>query len=305
MNLRKIDLNLLVIFDAIYSAGNISHAAKSLGMSQPTISNALTRLRDTVGDPLFTRAGRGIEPTPKAIQMIGPVREALQMIQSGVSDSGSFDPATSKRHFRMVLLDQLEPMLMPPIIRKIQDFKTITLETLHVWKTPVIERLNDGSLDLLLSTYASDLGDFNCTSLGRAEVAMIARRGHPAIDGEVTLEQFRSLGHIALVQELRNLTRTDELLRAMGIDRHIAYTVTKFWSFPYLVAETDLIAMIPAEFARLAAKNYPIEVYPTPFEMPKQKVYMTWKKNRDNDPGHRWLREQIVETCAGNVEEIS
>lgn len=294
MNLRQIDLNLLVIFEAIYSSGNISHAAKSLGMSQPTISNALTRLRDTVGDSLFTRAGRGVEPTPKAIQMIGPVREALQMIQTGVSNPGAFDPATTKRHFRMVLLDQLEPILMPPIIRQIQAYDTITLETLHVWKTPVIERLNDGSLDLLLSTYISDLGDFNCTSLGIADVSIVARKEHPAIDGEVTLEQFQTLGHMALVQELRNLTRTDELLRAMEINRHIAYTVTKFWSFPHILTHTDLIAMLPTDFARLAAQYYPLTVYPTPFEMPKQKVYMTWKKNRDNDPGHLWLREQVM-----------
>lgn len=293
-DLRKLDLNLLVVFEAVYSAGNISHAAKLLGLTQPTISNALSRLREGLDDQLFTRAGRGVEPTPRAMQMIGPVREALQMIKGGVSPNDDFDPKTTKRNFRMVLLDQLEPVLMPPLIRKIQDYQSITLETLHVATTPVKEGLSDGSLDIVLSTFVSGVDEIECEEIGTASIVMVARKDHPKINGEISMKQFQTLGQIALIPKLRAMSSLDEVLRHHGIERHIVYTVNKFWSFPHIIASTDLIAMMPGDFAKCAAQYYPLEIYPAPFDLPRQQIYMTWKKGRNNDTGHRWLRKQII-----------
>ena len=292
-DLRKLDLNLLVIFEEIYTAGNISHAARRLGLSQPTISNSLTRLRGSLDDQLFTRGKRGVVPTPRAEQLIGPVREALQAIKSGVAEIDEFDPATTKRNFRMVLLDQLEPILIPPIVRDIQAYRSITLETLPIANTSVAEGLSDGSLDIALSTFVSDLEEMHCEAIGSANVVMVARKNHPAIDNEITMELFESLGHMALPTKLRAMSRLDEFLKHKNISRQIVYTVTKFWSFPHILAHTDLIAMLPGDFAVEAAKYFEIEIYPLPFELPEQQVYMTWKKAIDNDPAHIWLREKI------------
>ncbi len=107
------------------------------------------------------------------------------------------------------------------------------------------------------------------------------------------MEMFQSLGQIALIPKLRAMSSLDEVLRHKGIDRHIVYTVSKFWSFPHILATTDLIALLPGDFARCAAQYYPLEIYDAPFELPEQQIYMTWKKGRNNDPGHRWLRQQI------------
>lgn len=193
-NLRNLDLNLLVVFEAIYSAGNVSHAAKRLGMSQPTISNALGRLRDMIDDPLFVRKGKGVEPTPKAISMIGPLREALQMIRSGVADGVSFDPEIDTRHFRIVLLDQLEAVLIPHLVRSIQNRRNITFEMLQISPDAVIDGLNDGSLDLALSPHIPTAKDMQQEVIGHANVVMVARKGHPEIDGTVTLEQYQRIG---------------------------------------------------------------------------------------------------------------
>lgn len=295
VDLRKLDLNLLVIFEAIYSAGNISRAARQLGVSQPTISNALTRLRDALDDQLFVRAGQGVEPTPKALEMIGPVREALQMIRSGVGDGDAFDPATTRRTFRLVLLDPLEPILMPPLIRQIQDYQSITLETLPVGATPVMAGLSDGSLDLVLSTFVSNDPDIESETIGKADVVVVARKGHPKINGKFTRENFEQIGHVALDPKLRSLSRVDETLQHHQIRRHIVYTVTKFWSFPHIIANTDLIALLPGDFSAVAAQHYPLELHPLPFEIAEQQLYMTWKSGRANDPGHRWLREQVLD----------
>lgn len=292
--LKNLDLNLLVVFEAVYSAGNISQAARRLGMSQPTISNALRRLRDSLDDPLFVRSGRGVHPTPRAMQMIGPVREALQMIESGVAPGDSFDPARSSRHFRLVVLDAMEPIIMPHVIRRIQDHKSISIENLAIVNTPMSDGLNDGSLDLVISGFLTESRDTQCEALAPVHLSMVARSDHPAIDGAFTLDHFQTLGHIALVPRMRALSRLEEALRRLDIQRHVAYSVTKFWSFPHILMTTDLVAALPTAFARVIARNYPLALYDLPFAYPDERIYMTWKTSRTNDPGHRWLRGEIA-----------
>lgn len=302
MNLRNLDLNLLVVFEAVYSSGNISIAAKTMNVSQPTVSNSLSRLREVMGDQLFIGGNRGVTPTPKAMQIIGPVREALQTIQDGVTTESEFDPASMKRNFKVILFDPLEALLMPGVIRQIQAYKTITLETLPLSTTPVTESLMDNSVDLVMSTFAHGPGELESETVGSIDLVAIARKGHPEIDGELTLDQFRTLNHVALIPKLRGMSRLDEELRHIGVYRHITYTVSKFWSFPCIVADTDLIAIIPADFAAMAARSFAIDVFPLPFNMETQRLYMTWTKEREMDPGHTWLRKCIRETYLERIK---
>jgi DNA-binding transcriptional LysR family regulator len=292
--LKGLDLNLLIVFEAVYSSGNISQAAKSLGMSQPTISNALGRLRETLDDPLFVREGRGVKPTTKAVTMIGPIREALQMIEGGVSGDEGFDPTTSRRHFRIVAMDSIEAFIAPYLIKLVQDFQSVTIENLPIISTSMVDGLHDGLLDVVLANFLNDSQDCTCLPLLTPALSMIARKDHPKIDGAFTLEHFQRLSHIALVPKLRALSRLEEGLRAQNITRHIVYSVTKFWAFPHIVATTDLVGIVPTAFAHETAKTYPLAIYPLPFEYPSEKLYMTWKTSRTNDPGHRWLREEII-----------
>lgn len=292
--LKNLDLNLLIVFEAVYSSGNISQAAKRLGMSQPTISNSLGRLRASLDDPLFVRAGRGVQPTPKAVQMIGPVREALQMIEGGIGPGDHFDPTTSHRHFRLVVMDGMEPIIMPHLIGQVQGFKSVTFENLAISNTPMSDGLNDGSLDLVIANFLADAQDTHCEPLGPPHLSVVARKDHPAIHGEFTLDHFQSLGHVALTPKMRSLSRMEEGLRTMNVERHVVYSVNKFWSFPHVLTTTDLVAILPTAFARVISRNYPLALYDLPFSYPEELVYMTWKTGRTNDPGHRWLREEIV-----------
>lgn len=292
--LKNLDLNLLIVFEAVYSSGNISQAAKSLGISQPTISNALSRLRETLDDSLFVRSGRGVKPTPKAVTMIGPIREALQMIEGGVSGDEGFDPTVSKRHFRIVAMDSIEAFIAPHLIKLVQNHPSVTIENLPIISTSMVDGLHDGLLDVVLANFLNDSQDCTCLPLLTPSLSMIARRGHPKIDGTFTQTHFETLSHIALVPKLRALSRLEEGLRAQNITRHIVYSVTKFWAFPHIVATTDLVGILPTAFAHLAAQNYPLEIHALPFDYPPEKLYMTWKTSRTNDPGHRWLREQIT-----------
>lgn len=294
-DLRNLDLNLLVVFEAVYTTGNITHAATSLGLTQPTISNALSRLRETLDDPLFVREGKGVKPTAKAIGIITPVREALAMIQTSVSSGEEFDPETMPAHFRIVMLDQLEPVLMPSVVRQIEKYRMVTLEMLPIVSVDVPAGLRDRTLDLVTTPHFPEASgpEFETETVGEAKVVAVARKGHPDIDGEFTLEHFQNIGQIALINKLRSITRLDEYLHQLGIERHIVYMSSKFWSFPHILATTNLIGILPGDFAREAAKFYPLEVYPIPFEMPEQQIYQIWKSSRTNDPALKWLREQI------------
>lgn len=298
--IRNLDLNLLVVFESIYTAGNITHAAKSLGLSQPTISNALSRLRTSMDDPLFIRSNSGVVPTSRAMQIVGPIRDALQLISEGVLQSNTFDPATTKRHFRIALVDYLEPLLIPPIVKLIQDHKSVSLEAVPLSTIKVSDGLNDGSLDLVISTFLYQSHEISCLNVGPADVVVIARIDHPKISTPISPEQFAQLGHIALNPALRRLSKIEEQLSRLGIERHIVYTATKMWSFPYIVANTDLIGLLPGNFARMAAESYPIYCHPVPFELPEQHSFITWKKGREKDEGLAWLISKLSE-----IEQLS
>ena len=120
------------------------------------------------------------------------------------------------------------------------------------------------------------------------------RRDHPAIEGEFTVDHFQSLGHIALIPRIRAMSRLDEGLRMLNVERHVAYSVTRLWSFPYILMTTDLVGILPTAFAKLISRTYPLAIYDLPFFIPEERFYMTWKTSRTNDPGHQWLREEIA-----------
>ncbi|MEM7270279.1 MAG: LysR family transcriptional regulator, partial [Pseudomonadota bacterium] len=284
---------------AVYATRNVSHAARLLGMSQPTVSNALTRLRAALDDQLFVRSANEMKPTTRAINLIGPVRESLRMLRSGLGEETPFDPSRTARHFRFVLLDPLEPVFIPPVLEEIQNHRAVTLEALPYLGVPVAEGLSDGSIDLVLATYLKDIPDINCAKISTAEVVVVTRKDHPALDGPITMEQFSALGQIALTPKLRSLSLMDEELSRRGVDRHIVYCVTKFWSFPHIIANSELIGMLPGGFARAAAESYPLDIHPLPFELSEQNLYLSWKKHREGDAGLMWLRDKFLSVLDG------
>jgi DNA-binding transcriptional LysR family regulator len=293
LNLKSIDLNLLVIFEAVYSTGNISHAAKRLNMSQPAVSNALARLRHYVDDPLFVRASRGVEPTSKARDMIVPVRSALGLIEQHF-EAADIDLATYQRVFRIMIIDPVEPFMMPPILRRIsEEAPGIGIESLPA-SASFADDLRSGKLDVACLTYPLDTTDIVIKPLGPIELVMVARRGHPAIRGKIDRETFTSLGQIALTQTLRGMTHVDKDLVAGGVERRVVYMAGKVWSIPPLVERTDLISFLPRRYAEEMMKHFAIQAYPLPRPISEQHMYLTWHINSEHDAGHRWLRQAMM-----------
>ena len=294
--LRNLDLNLMVVFEAIFAAGSISHAAANLGMTQPAVSNALARLRALLDDQLFVRSGSGVEPTQKARQMVGPIREALKLI-GGQVNPAEIDLSTYQRHFRIIIGDPIEAVVMPRIINEMAVvMPKVTIESLSAFRTDFVAELTDGTVDLACHVFPTPSPDLETEQLGPNDIVVVARRGHPAFRKPLSPEAFSKLPFMTLVPELRQKIHVEQNLASQGVHRNRTYVVNMLWSVPPMVEATDLISMLPRWFARHVQRNFAIEIHEPPVPLPEQHTFMTWHVRNNDDPGHRWLRQTLVQT---------
>lgn len=294
VNLKHLDLNLLVVFDVVYSTRNISRAAEQLSLSQPAVSNALARLRDLIGDPLFVRARRGVEPTLKAHEIAQTVRDALAMIGQRLAPE-RLDLSTYRRHFRIIMPDVFEPIMMPPVLRTISDHAPhVTIEGLSAFRTDYIKEIRDGTVDLAVHVAPPSAPDIESVLLGGTDVVLVARRGHPGVTGALDIATVRALCYVVLVPELRDLLSPAANLLAQGVQRREVYAANKLWALPAIIERTDLVGILPRWFHREIARNFDIVAHELPVKLPDQPCAMIWHARSRGDPGHAWLRENLM-----------
>lgn len=294
-SIRNVDLNLLVVFDAVYATGNISHAARQLSLTQPAVSNAIARLRDHFNDQLFVRVGRGVKPTIRSQQMIEPVRDALRLIRTQFDGDRSIDLSTYKRQFRIVVADPLEPLLIPPMLRTIDtQAPHISIETRPPAHTRVIEDLMAGTLDLACYTFLTSVPGLVIVTIMPCEHKIVARRNHPRIGKVLDEETFMGLGHVALIPELRIHANIDRDITTRAGSRRIVYMVNKVWSVPAIVGGSDLVSILPRRFAEHVAPLFDLEIHEPPVSISEQEFHMMWHEKSNDDPGHKWLRESLL-----------
>lgn len=299
-NLKNVDLNLLVIFEAIYATSNISRAADRLGMSQPAVSNALARLRDLIADPLFVRATHGVEPTIKAREMIRPVRDALGVIGQQLGRGANIDLASYKRLFRIIIIDVLEPIIMPPIVRTIMaEAPGVSIECIQA-DAKFYEGIKSGTIDLACFSFPIDTTDMTVKPICPLDLVAVSRRDHPAIEKPLDLATFQTLPQIAIGRELRGLTDIDKNMVSQGLPRQVGYMAAKIWSMPAMIERTDLVGILPRRFVRELGGNFALDIHELPTEMPEQFMYMMWHANSEHDPGHIWLRESMMRAAQSN-----
>lgn len=297
VNLKNIDLNLLVVFEAIYAAGNISHAANRLAMSQPAVSNALARLRDLIGDPLFVRAKQGVAPTVKAKAIIEPVRQALALIGRQFAASDRIDFTSYRRTLRISTMDVAEPLLIPPLLNMLAERAPgITVESVAA-RADIVQEVVNNTLDIACFMYPFTSPEISIVPVAPAELVVIARQNHPRIGKRLNATAMNELAYVVLSAELRGFTLVDRELLLHGIKRRVAMGVNRLWSMPAIVTETDLIGIITRPFADYVAQYFPIEIHELPLPISDQHMYMMWNTQQDDDPAHRWLREYLLATA--------
>jgi DNA-binding transcriptional LysR family regulator len=297
MNLRTVDLNLLTIFDAIMVDRHMTRAAERVGMTQPAMSNALSRLRDMTGDPLFVRTGRGMVPTPRATALAVPIRQALNLVQTSLSEKAVFDPATSDRSFTLAIGDYCEVLFLPQVLSALQqEAPGVGFSLQSPAGATLTKELKDNSVDLVWDTTPLDGPGVESQTLFDDTIVWIMSATHPlAKKRRVSLDDYRNASHIRLDPGYTYVHNYDRYVRNLGIHRHFAVEVTRIVPMAFTVAETHHVATVPKRMADRFARFLPIAIKPVPLDLPSSPFYQSWHSSSHDDPGHSWLRGRLLE----------
>lgn len=285
------DLNLLVILDALCRFGSVSKAAEALSLSQPAVSHALNRLRGVTQDPLFTRSGRGLVPTPRARALAEEVAGIVAAAQASLRPE-RFDPELDSAVVRLGLSDYAGLTLLPPLVAVLRDkAPLVRIEALPVGRT-ALRQLEEGALDLCFWGTAPPEAPFLYRQLFRESFMVVLRAGHPALAGKIGLEEWLSLGHAVVSLGDPGQSPVEAALTALGRSRRVMLASPSFAANLAAVAASDLVATMPARLA--AAMGEGLVARPLPVAVPVFDYGMIWHPRAEVSPALRWLREAIV-----------
>jgi DNA-binding transcriptional LysR family regulator len=295
MHSRRIDLNLLVVLDAIYTEGGITRASEKLNLTQPAISHALARLRTRFGDPLFVREGRAMVPTPMARNLIAPVRRSLRGLEIMLNEIDAFDPATTEKRFNLGLRDVLEATLLPPLLRQISAAAPLVdIAAVRVGRRDVEAELAGGTLDAAIDVMLPLSDQIRRTQLETDRIVVVARRGHPQVRKDLSLRTYLKQDHVLVSSRRSGGGLEDVELSRKGLQRRIRLRCQHYFAACRVVSETDLILSMPERYARVANQQFGNQILPLPLQAPTLDAYLYWHANVDNEPANRWLRAQLA-----------
>lgn len=297
MNVRKFDLNLLVTFNTIYSTRNISKTAKLLDVSQPSVSNALARLRAQLDDRLFVRSGNSMVPTPKADEIIASVQEALKLVENTIDPEQGFDPSTSEKKFRLIISDTTEILIIPKLLRALEA-TSIQLEFIPPQRYSIEEALISDEADLALFLLPSQHAEISNDLLFSSDICVIARNAHPRIQGQITVDQLKSEHRVTIRMMPGQLKNSEKIKIWRNSQEKDKCTVNSLNSIFNLVAESDYIGFAPKIHAQAVAKRHHLQILDWPMPPMQQHYLMSWNKKYQTEAAHIWLREQIKKLTA-------
>ena len=297
-NLSAVDLNLLVALDALLAERSVSRAATRVGLSQPAMSRALSRMRDLLDDPVLVRSGREMVPTSRALEARVPLHQALDAVRRVVEPTPGFAPAESTRSFSLSCIDTTQVIVLPRLIEALaRDAPGVSLETRPLASSgDVFRSLAAGELDLVIGRFEGVPTGIRQSPLYADEVVCLARTGHPRVGSRITLAQYVGEAHLAAEPVARaDLPMTVEALLAKhGLTRRIALKVTNHAIAPLIVAQTDLLCTATERMIRPFTAALGLRVLELPIEFGALELQLIWHDRVHRDPAHRWLREEIL-----------
>jgi DNA-binding transcriptional LysR family regulator len=296
MNIAAMNLNLLPVLNALLSERSVSRAGARLGLSQPAVSNALAQLRALLGDPLLIRRAGGMVPTERALALAQPVRAALFAVEQTLAPAAKFDPATARRDFVVLTNDFVAFAVLPRLLARLQrEAPGVRLHVRAYQEHVVPVELERGDADLSLG-FALTLPSCHQTiDLFRDRFVFIARKGHPAVPGRISLSTYTRLGHVLVSHEPNARGVVDDALAARGLERQVALRLSHFLLVPPVVAATDYVAALSEVVARPLARTLPLQVLKMPLHVPSATVRLIWSDRTTASPAHAWLRGVVAE----------
>jgi DNA-binding transcriptional LysR family regulator len=290
MNVNAFDLNLLKVFNAIESERTVSRAAARIGLSQPAMSNALSRLRIACGDKLFVKTPKGMEPTVLALEIAGPIREALAILEGAMGGQTEFDPRRMRRRLRILMSDAGQMTILPALMKGLAtDAPGVSIEVISLPRDRFIEALQTGAAELAISHLNTDRSDIYSEPFFSDEYYCIAAHKHPEIDGEINLRQFRDVGQVE-VSTGNAEPHIERELTLRRLNRSISLTVAQYSAAINIVRHTGLIATVPRRALRITDG---LQVLMPPVPLPKAQVRMLWHARLHREPANVWLRKYL------------
>ena len=294
--LRMVDLNLLTVFDAVMQEQNITRAAHSLGMSQPAVSNAVARLKVMFNDELFVRYGRGIQPTARAYQLFGSVRQALQLVQNELPGSG-FEPASSERVFHLCVCSPLDNILTSLIYNRVEKIAP----NIHVVFKSSLNQNTEHQLryqetEFVIGYEEFRRPEFTSVSLFKDEMVLVASRKHPRISGPLLESDVYNEQH-AVVSLDRYASFSQPWYDTPDRQSCIAYQGMALISVLNVVSQTQLVAIAPRWLADEFAESLALQILPLPLKLNSRTCYLSWHDAAGRDKGHQWMEELLASVC--------
>ena len=296
-NLRAVDLNLLVVLDALLRERHVTRAAHAVGLSQPAMSGALARLRHLFADALFVRTAAGMQPTPRAEALIEPVRQALAHVERLLEADRGFDAAASSRRYVVRLSDLLGHLLLPRLMGSIaQRAPRVSLDVVHLSPLATSDALGTGAVDVAVSMGLAHTSAIRKQALFGDRMVCLMRAGHPLATRRLTLRRFLSARHLKVSMSPADTRFVDDVLSISQASRDVALNVPHWLLVPHVVGSTDYVAVVPRAFTAAIAHGA-LVVRDLPFASKRFDWCLYWHQRHQNDAANCWLRERIVETA--------
>jgi DNA-binding transcriptional LysR family regulator len=294
MKISDFDLNLFVILNAIYTEGSLTKAAEVVGITQPAVSNALSRLRDRFDDELFVRTGAGMVPTQKTENMIVDIQNALSLMQQSVHMPDTFDHKISNRNFRLSLGDVSEGRVLPDLLKYLdKNAKGVSVGSYNYPRRDQVHALATNNLDFVVDPIIPESTDIVSTKVFEDHFVLTHRDDHPISKiKNLTIEDILNERHINVSNRRRGMHLIDLELEKIGYKRNIALRCQHFLITPQIIKSSDIVMFATLSFAK---KNN-LKFVEIPAEIPPMEYFLFWHKNDDGDGGHQWMKNLIIET---------
>lgn len=305
-NFRTLDLNLLRVFDEVMTERNLTRAARNLAMTKPAVSNALNRLRDSLGDKLVVRSGYGVEPTARALALWPAVSDALRQLEASLTP-GDFVASQANTTFVLAMADATAAELMPGLVEIVEaDAPGVSMRVLPLTTRDPRTLLDEGQMDLAVGFFPAVLADltaqaqagglaaFDHQRLYDGEYVCVMRSDHPLASGPFTLKRFCAAHHLLVSFSGRPYGFIDEALASLGQKRRIVLTVNQFFTAGRVVSTSDLLTVLPRHFVNVTGMAGELVMRELPFEVPPVHVDSLWHHRQGQRSDHAWLRLAVA-----------
>ena len=294
LKLSSVDMNLLVVLEALLAERQVTRAAVRVGLSQSATSHALARLRELYADPLLVRSGNSMNLTPRATALLPAITRSLSELRATLTGEPAFDPRTARRTFTLGTVDYGQLVLLPPLLAQLErEAPAVDIGIVH--GPNLIELLNAGDIDLALVVGGALPTPLRSQALLSDGFVCIVRKRHPITRGQLTLAKYLALRHVVVAPSGGPGSLVDTELAKRGKERRVALRVPDFLVAPWVVSESDFIHTGPERLARRLAKVHPIHVLAPPLPLPRFTLSQAWHARLDADPAHAWLRDTVAQ----------